>query len=310
MPVESALPESDPSWASALASGDPERLLAWAEEALRSGRVPEARQALEAAFDRHPGDLPLARALLEHHLRYRAWRRMEAVLRRALAAHPDAPDLLLLDARRLEGMEEWAGAARAYQRALRRSPADPEPLLRLARVLRVDGRAEEALRTLEAALEAFDDTAAVHAAVGYAAIDAGRPGRAVAAFERALALNPEWPTYLDDLAGALMLCERWPEAARLAVRSLERRKRNERAWTVYAIAHQRMGDDARAEQGYRNALRAAREPARAKGNFGLFLARRPERVLEAARLLREALEAHPDWAEVARRLKDLRDPSA
>jgi len=107
-----------------------------------------------------------------------------------------------------------------------------------------------------------------------------------------------------------MLCERWSEAAQAALESLRIRKRNERAWTVFAIANKQLGDDKRAEQGYRNAVRAAREPGRAKGNYGLYLARRPERLLEAVRLLREAHDAHPDWDEVEDRLAEITRPEA
>jgi len=152
------------------------------------------------------------------------------------------------------------------------------------------------------------DLAPLHAALGYAWIQKGRAEKAVDCFRRALKRQPDWNPYLNDLAGALMLCERWQEAAQAAVDSLRLRKRNERAWTVYAIANNRLGDPVRAEQGYRNAVRAARNPSRAKGNYGLFLARRPTRLLEAVRLLDEAYEEHPDWDEVGRRLAEITDP--
>ena len=105
-----------------------------------------------------------------------------------------------------------------------------------------------------------------------------------------------------------MLCERWVDAGRAAVRSLRLRKQSERAWTVYAVANHRLGHAEKADQGYRNALRAARDPSRAKGNYGLFLSRRPERFLEAVRLLQDAQEAHPDWTEVEERLAVITDP--
>ena len=106
------------------------------------------------------------------------------------------------------------------------------------------------------------------------------------------------------------MCERWSEAAQAAVNSLRGRQKNERAWTVYAVSHRHLGDDKRAEQGYRNAIRAAREPGRAKGNYGIYLARLPDRMLEAVRLLREAHDEHPDWSEVEERLARILDPDA
>jgi tetratricopeptide (TPR) repeat protein len=227
------------------------------------------------------------------------------VAQAALAAHPDDGDLRFLVACGAEARGEWADAAQAFALAAEGMPEDPEPLLRRGRALRLLGRGAEALAGLEAAVGRFREHAPVHAALGYAAIDVRDPERAVRAFEEAVRLDPDWPVYQDDLAGALMLCERWRDALKAAVQSLERRKRNERAWTVYAISHARLGDEERAEQGYRNAVRAAKEPTRAQGNYGLFLSRRPDRVLEAARLLRAAAEAHPDWTEVRQRLDGL-----
>jgi len=289
----------------ALAQKDVSRLLALAEEAQQGGASSEARRILEAGLEAVPGSAPLARRLLEVLLRYPNWTRFDAVARAALAAHPRDGDLRFLAACGAEARGEWEEAARAFESAAEALEDDPEPALRRARALRLSGRASEALASLESALPRFHDHAPVHAALGYAAIDARDAERAVRAFQEATRLDPDWPVYQDDLAGALMLCERWADALRAAVKSLDRRKRNERAWTVYAIAHARLGDDERAEQGYRNAVRAAKDPGRAQGNYGLFLARKPDRLLEAARLLRAAADAHPDWSEVVQRLARL-----
>jgi tetratricopeptide (TPR) repeat protein len=182
---------------------------------------------------------------------------------------------------------------------------DVDAVLRLARCHRAAGRPDQAVKALRAALRTHDQAAPLHAALGYAWIQTDAIDKAVGCFERAIDRAPDWHPYLNDLAGALMLCERWSEAARAATWSLKLHKRNERGWTVYAIAHARLGDARRAEQGHRNAIRAAKDPSRAKGNFGLFLSSHPERMLEAVRYLREAHEAHPDWTEVGERLERL-----
>ena len=175
-------------------------------------------------------------------------------------------------------------------------------MLRQARAYRLARRVDDAVRVLTRAARRHGDAAPLQAALGYAYVQAEKPHRAAQCFERAIARQPDWHPYLNDLAGALMLCERWPEAARAATQSLKLRKHNERAWTVYAGAHYRLGEMEAAEQGYRNAIRSARDPSRAKGNFGLFLSNFPDRLLEAVRLLREAREAHPEWVEVQRKL--------
>jgi Tfp pilus assembly protein PilF len=119
----------------------------------------------------------------------------------------------------------------------------------------------------------------------------------VAAFYRAVALDPQESPYLDELGIALLVAERWKEAAATAVRSLRRHPEREKAWTVYAVAHRRLGNDDQAEKGYRAAVRHARDPSRARGNLGLFLAEKG-RADEAREHLGAALDAHPDWDAV------------
>ena len=230
------------------------------------------------------------------------------MVQQALDAHPTAGELHFAAGCGYEARGDWQEAWEAFGRAAAIAPDEAEPVLRQARAMRLAQRVEDAIRVLQKALRRHQGHAPVHAALGYAWIQSDRPDRAVDCFRKARERQPDWQPYLNDLAGALMLCERWQEAAQVAIESLRLRKKDERAWTVYAIANYRLGDPERAEQGYRNAVRAARQPTRAKGNYGLFLAKRPERLLEAVRLLREAHEAHPDWSEVEARLAEITNP--
>jgi tetratricopeptide (TPR) repeat protein len=289
----------------ALESGACAEAVALADEAWQAGDFGRSRAWLEAAAEAFPAETRVLRRLLELHHRYRRWKRFDEVAERALREAPPSAALLYTIGCGHEARRAWEDACHAFRRAIELDGDDVESHVRLARCLRASGRAREAIPALRDALGRHDDSAPLHAALGYAWIDVEKPERAVPCFERAVDRDPDWHPYLADLAGALMLCERWEEAARASAWSLKRHRRSERAWTVYAIAHGRLGDAARAEQGYRNAIRAARDPSRAKGNFGLFLAGRPERMLEAIGLLREAHDAHPDWAEVRRRLDRL-----
>jgi tetratricopeptide (TPR) repeat protein len=275
----------------ALAHGEASSVLRVADELLRAGDYKRGRDWLEQAWEALPSEPRIAVRLLEIHSRYHNWTRFDDVAREALAAHAQTGELHFVVGSGYEARQDWPRAWAAFGRAAELAPEEVEPVLRMARAYRLARRPEDAVRVLARALKRHKKAAPLHAALGYAWIQAEQAPKAIQCFERAVDLQPDWDPYLDDLAGALMLCERWAEAARVAQVSLLKRKRNERAWTVYAIAHSNLGNAAHAEQGYRN--------------FGIFLAKLPERLLEAVRYLREAQEAHPDWTEVNERLERL-----
>ncbi len=287
----------------ALAEGAASEILRIADELQRASEFRRSRELLKQAWAALPTEPRIAERLLEIHSRYHKWTEFDALAKQALAAHPDHGELYFTMGCGYEARRDWPNAWRAFSHAARLAPEEVEPVLRMARCYRMARKTKDAIGILNKSLRRHPRSAPLRAALGYAYIQDEQPTKAVRCFERAVELQPDWGPYLDDLAGSLMLCERWPEAARVAQLSLTKRKQNERAWTVYAIAHNKLGNPKFAEQGYRNAIRAARNPSRARGNYGLFLAKLPERLLEAVRLLREAQEAHPDWTEVSEKLE-------
>lgn len=309
-PTPQELPpeEIEERFQDALARGEASEILRLTDEMQRAGRFAESRDLLAVAWEALPSEPRVAQRLLEIHQRYHNWRDFDVVADAALRLHPASGDLQFLSGCGYEARGQWREAWEAFGRAATLSPDEMEPVLRQARAFRVAGQVDDAIRVLSKAVKRHRGAAPMHAALGYAWIQSERPERAVNHFRKALEHQPDWQPYLNDIAGALMLCERWAEAAQAAMDSLRQRKQDERAWTVYAIAYSNLGDAKRAEQGYRNAIRAASNPTRAKGNYGIFLARQPERMLEAVRLLREAHEEHPDWEEVEKKLARILDP--
>ncbi len=291
----------------ALTKRDVAELLKTTAELQKRGSFRHCEQWLQQAREAVPDEPRFAVRMLEIYLRYRSWPEFDALEKEAVARHADAWELYYVIGCGHEARGEWAEAANAFERASALNADETESVLREVRALRIQGKARDAIQVLKRALKRHDEVAPLHANMGYALVDERKPEEAVKHFRRALDHQPDWQPYLDDLAGALMLSERWREAAAAAIKSLEQRKANERAWTVYGIAFHKMGDDKRAEQGYKNAIRAAKNPSRAKGNYGLFLSSRPERLLEAARLLKEAYRQHPDWHEVGAALDLLLD---
>lgn len=280
-----------------VAANDPEGAVRLADDLLGDGEYGGARAVLAKAGAHWPAEQRIAVRRLELDLRYRRWREFDATLAAGLGHHPDSAVLRMLEARGHEERHDFDAAVLAYRAAAAQRPDDPEPIVRGTRALRALGRSAEAITWAGDALGRIED-AGLRAALGYALIEEGEPLKAAESFLKAHRLQPDWGPYLDDLAGALMLAERWKDTVRAAKRSLQRNARSERAWTAYAVANQHLGDSERAEKGFRNAVTCARTPTRAKGNLGLWLARREDRLLEAVGLLREALEAHPEWDEV------------
>jgi Tfp pilus assembly protein PilF len=178
-------------------------------------------------------------------------------------------------------------------------------VVRLSRVLRRAGRPDLAERAVRAALARHSDEATLHAALGYAFVESGRLGAAITAFRDAVRLEPEWSAYREDLATAFVLAERWRDAAEAAHAAVKAAPRSERGWTALATACSRLGQRDVADRAYQQALDVAADPSRTHGNYGLFLAGDAARLLEAARHLRTALEAHPDWSEVGAALAAL-----
>ncbi len=289
----------------ALDVGDVEGVLAAAADLQGTGNSTQGAAWLTQAWRKLPEAPRLANRLLELHLRYHNWESFDAVAAEALERHPGDSELHYTLGCGWESRAAWDRAAEAFGRAFELGSDEVEAVQRQARALRLGGRSREALATVERVLKQHPNEATLHAVAGYVWIELDNPTKATQAFERALVHQPDWQPYLDDLAGALMLSERYEEAAKAARRSLALRKRNERAWTVYAIAYQRLSDPERADLGYRNAIRAARSPSRAQGNYGLYLAKDPSRMLEAVRMLKAAHKAHPDWPEVEKALQRL-----
>ncbi len=241
----------------ALDGGDVEGVLAAAAELQGIGRSTEGAAWLTTAWRKLPEAPRLANRLLELHLRYHNWESFDAVAAEALDRHPGDAELHYTLGCGWESRAAWEHAAEAFGRAYELGSDEVEAVQRQARALRLDGQPKEALAVVERALKQHPDEATLHAVAGYVWIELDNPGKAVGAFERALAHQPDWQPYLDDLAGALMLSERWEDAALAARRSLALRKRNERAWTVFAIAHQRLADPERADPERRPCTRAA-----------------------------------------------------
>ena len=309
MPSPPAPPEPTAEIDAAVARGDRDAALALADDLVRRGALAAAAHGLERAVLAFPDEPRFLPRLLEVHLRWRDWDEFDTWSARALARFPARADLHFLVGQALEEQDKTCAAIRAYGRAARLDSDDVESIQRIARLFRMRSRPFLARRRLRRAILHHPETAALHGAVGYAYVDDGQYAKAVKAFKRAAELEPEDAPWLDHWGGALLLSERWRDAAAVAVRALKANPSSEKGWTVFAVAHRHLDNADKAERGFRKAVESARDASRAQGNLGLYLASLSPagaRATEATRQLEAALSAHPEWEEVRAALHRLK----
>ena len=262
---------------------------------IRQGRHLEALPLFERAAALAPADLPVRLRLAEARLE---------------AGDLDGSERLLLELTRAP----LTAAAAEYG---------------LGRVAMARGNPEVALRHFGAAVARFPDFGAAHYGSALAYRRLGRDSEAAEALERQRQCPPCWPASGDKLAESLAALRE--DAGALLTRgiALAREGQDRQAVEAHERAlaldpalgqarvnlitlYGRLGEWARAEAEYREALRIGTNIAEAHANFAqvLFAARRPA---EAVPVFRRALEANPAdaqaWNGLGLALETNGDPS-
>jgi arylsulfatase A-like enzyme/Flp pilus assembly protein TadD len=143
-------------------------------------------------------------------------------------------------------------ALRVYRDAVQRGAASEELKVFFALALCENGRASEALALLSPLAGSSDPETAN--ALGIALSDSGRTADAVRAFERALALDPDFGQAVQNL-GIVRLRADDPSAARdLFRRALAMDADLPRAWNGLGVALARLGDDRGAIDAWKRAV--------------------------------------------------------
>ena len=107
-----------------------------------------------------------------------------------LAAHPDAPELWLLDARYRADQRDFAGALDAVAKAEKSWPSSPRPVMVKAAILSQEGQRAEAISLLEAFFARHPDSLELSFALAQMHIEAGGGRRARQVLARASPLVP------------------------------------------------------------------------------------------------------------------------
>lgn len=207
-----------------------------AETAIEEGRLEDARENLEDAIAREPGDFVAHRRLLVVLYRLRDAAALESAVPRTVERFPSANLLVshFAEVLRRDGYSELA--ARLYTEAGKIDPKRADIWTELGNIAFDRGRGEEAIRCYERALALHESIEALTNA-GKALTLEGRREDAASYLERALALRADYAPALVTLGGIRVGEERYDEAKTL----LERALRQSTAPRVELEAHGHLG---------------------------------------------------------------------
>jgi Flp pilus assembly protein TadD len=128
-----------------------------------------------------------------------------ALYRREFAANPDSIDALVGLGQSYRNLGQTRRGEQALREALSRRGDDPEIMLELARTQLADGRADEALETLQRAQAEAPRDLRIITARGIALDQLGRHAEAQVAYRRGLKIDPTDFALLSNLALSLGL---------------------------------------------------------------------------------------------------------
>ena len=117
-------------------------------------------------------------------------------------AYPDVQEMLRVAASQVA--DERHADIEQLRTESRHDPNALEPLLRLCEALTQSGAVQEAMDEFAAAAERFGDRPEFHSARAVALMTLGRAEESIATYRRSLALRPEQPVVLAELAMALL----------------------------------------------------------------------------------------------------------
>jgi predicted Zn-dependent protease len=124
----------------------------------------------------------------------------------------------------------FADAARLYGEIVRALPDEPGMRLNLGMALSMDGRLQEAIPHLQAALRLKPDLLPASLFLGAAYAELGQPAKAVEPLQRFVAAQPDHREARQMLADSLLSLERWSAAARHYGALAQQAPAEPRAW--------------------------------------------------------------------------------
>jgi len=186
-----------------------------------------------------------------------------------------------------------AAAIVAFERASQANPGAPT-LYRLGTLLARSGETARARTAFERALALQPDFAEASNDLGALLAQGGDLDAAVTRFRAALAAIPDYPDALNNLGYALLLTGRDQEARALYEKALALQPDFPEALNNLGLLYGRAGDMTRAERYFRDALARRADYGEAANNLALVLVARGQ-ADAAVTLLQELLQRSPGY---------------
>jgi tetratricopeptide (TPR) repeat protein len=197
--------EASQAYARALAANpkDLRALLAVSRQYSTQGEYDKAIDTLTKAQALVPNDAGIAAFLAQTYMQAKKYQEASAFAAAAQKKFPGDMRFTRLQARVLFDTGNQSAALALLESAVRSHPDDSGVYLSMADLYTDAGRTDEALKTLESAVKRFPAEADVLNYLGYMLAERGqRLEESVQLINRALALDPENPSYLDSLGWA------------------------------------------------------------------------------------------------------------
>lgn len=167
---------------------------------------------------------------------------------------------------------ERGQALRYYLEAYQLDPSQAAPAIRLGYFYLVDDP-ERAAAIFASVIASEPDSASSHTGLGLARMAQDRLEEARTSLERALEIDPRFPTALDALGVLYALMERGDESHELARRAYESNPNDAAIVNNLGVAQLAAGDWAGAEQAFRSAILLNPGDEALYNNLGLALGR-------------------------------------
>ncbi len=269
----------------------PELLARMAQLSLQMDRPQEAWKILAPALETHPlnPDLLKLAGITQYHLG--EYTRALHLLFAARALDPKDAETQYFLARTLRALGQEAEALKAARQAFEASQ-DPDYGLYLAYLLILNGQPAEALQVLRQLR--LPDHAHFYTLKGFAFQLLGEPDSAYRALRQAVALDPENPKRLRDLARFCSQTGRTDETLHLLLRLWHKGQANHQDLMSLALLLADRREYARADSVFRTLYARDSTNALLLNNWGYTLAEWGQHLEFAQKLLERALQLDPD----------------
>ena len=228
-----------------------------------------ALEHFQGAVDLDPGDLPSLEAMRRIHIDSGDWiaatKTLGLEVEQTDNERVKAARLVDLGCIRAERLDDEAGAVDAFESAHAFDPDNEDALLPLVDFYVAQGRYEEAFPLLEVLVKRSDkrerdEQHRLASLLGETATNLGRADAAVAAYERAHALDADGTATIKGLAGSYFRAERWEDAFKyhqvLLVQHRDSLGRDEITEILYrlGVIKREQGEDKKARNMFDKAL--------------------------------------------------------